>query len=82
MHAGMTVSVMLAMRKRKTEEASTNVKAEEVVGGIRSDPDVECCTSCLETLTIVCWCSRDPMYLLCQAAMYQQLLQAGVLRLK
>lgn len=66
---------MLAMRKRKTEEASTNVKAEEVVEGIRSDPDAECCTSYLETLTIVCWCSC--VYLLCQAAMCQQLLQAG-----
>lgn len=81
-HAGMTVSVMLAMRKRKTEEASTNVKAEVAVDGIRSDPDVEVCSSCLKTPTIVCWCSCDPMYLLCQAATYQQLLQAGVLRLK
>ena len=40
--AGMIVSVMLAMKKRRTEEANRSAKAEVGVEGIRSDPDVEC----------------------------------------
>lgn len=44
---------MLVMRKRKIDEANRNVRAEAEVVGIKSDPDVECHTSCLLILLML-----------------------------
>ena len=52
---------MSVMKKRKTEGANKNERAEEEVEEIRSDPDDECYTSCcgcfVVAVAIQCVCS-------------------------